>query len=391
MDKNNYNPENIVMYHMYQHGKDLINIIYNAIKQADLNKDIPYMLYFREELCEESRWYSDGLDTILVYPEILGLIDKYPNIERVHFQRYEKDAIEPALWIYETFLETCTGFYNIPLEDCKKYLADFRKRWLEYGYSEREPYRMELEFCLETGNMDKAAEIWDKLKEIKIESYDRKGAYINTKIKYYLLNNKKVKADGLADRDILRGQVNGSPIYFLVIRQVINYYLEYYIRHGNYKNAAEIAYKLEHYFDGGYRPGECNAEKETTRWASVMCAYVYNRPGQGLRIYKKHWKEWEEEKNPLYKFYEFKNAACFFKGIKNERDVVKFKPGNLFPLYNESNIYNTSSLCSYYYKGAEEIAKKFDKRNGTDKFTKELEKSFANACLDRLVKEDFNV
>ena len=379
MDKNEYNPEKIVMYHMSEHGKDLINIIYNVIKQADLHKDIPYMLYFREELCEESKWYSDGLDTISTYPEILGLIDKYPDIERVHFQKHEKDAIEPALWTYETFLETCTGFYDIPLEDCKRYLADFRKRWLEYGYNERKPYRMELEFCLETGNMDKAAEIWDKLKEMKIESYDHKGAYINTKIKYYLLNDKKVKADGLAVQGVLRGQANGSFRYFLVTRQVISYYLEYYIQHGDYKNTPEIAHKMEHYFDGGYRHYEWIPEKETTLWASVMCAYVYKRPGQGLRIYKKHWKDWEEEKNPRYKFYAFKNAACFFKGIENQKDSVKFKPGNLFPLYNESNIYNTRSLCSYYYKGAEEIAEKFDRRNGTDKYIKELEMSFANA------------
>ncbi len=26
-----------------------------------------------------------------------------------------------------------------------------------------------------------------------------------------------------------------------------------------------------------------------------MCAYAGKKPGRGLRIYKKHWKDWEDE------------------------------------------------------------------------------------------------
>ncbi len=73
-------------------------------------------------------------------------------------------------------------------------------------------------------------------------------------------------------------------------------------------------------------------------------------------------------------------AACFFKGIKKQRDkdTVKIYVDNSFPLYNGSNVYKLDSLIEYYYNGAKEIAGKFDNRNGTSKFIDELNMSFKN-------------
>ena len=148
--------------------------------------------------------------------------------------------------------------------------------------------------------------------------------------------------------------------------------MEYYILDGNYKKAAESAYILEH---------SGSQAKEFKPWASFMCGYVHSRPSHSLRIYKKHWKECHEEHNPGDRYDSFKYIACFFKGLWKEKstDTVKLMLDSSFPLYNKENIYNTRNMAEYYYKEAEEIAKKFDKRNGTDKYIKELEMSFANA------------
>ena len=98
-----------------------------------------------------------------------------------------------------------------------------------------------------------------------------------------------------------------------------------------------------------------------------------------MRIYKKHCQEWEEERNPFTKFFSYKCAACFFKGLQKAKDTVKIHFPASFPLYNIDNIYKISALMEYYYKGAEDIAAKFDQRNGTDKFTNGLRITFKNA------------
>jgi len=98
-------------------------------------------------------------------------------------------------------------------------------------------------------------------------------------------------------------------------------------------------------------------------------------------IEKTDGKEWEKESDQYERFYEFKDAACFFKALKSEKDTVtvKLDADDKFPLYNKDMVYSIDSLCNYYYKGAEDIAKKFDKRNRTSKFINELGMSFANA------------
>ena len=54
--------------------------IRSAINQADLNKDIPYMMFFREELCDESYWFVDELEVVTVYPEFLAIMDRYSSL-----------------------------------------------------------------------------------------------------------------------------------------------------------------------------------------------------------------------------------------------------------------------------------------------------------------------
>ncbi len=61
-----------------------------------------------------------------------------------------------------------------------------------------------------------------------------------------------------------------------------------------------------------------------------MCAYVYTNTGRGLRVYKKHWRDIENEQRPGYMYVSFKDAACFFMGLKKVKgkDTIKL-PGTI--------------------------------------------------------------
>lgn len=348
------------------------------------------MLLSMLELCEEAAWYSDKADTVKVFKEILAISDSHPELETGEFTSYAswKDFM---LWTYETFLDAVKSFYNIPLEECKSYISDFGRRWTAYGYDSKEPYRMELELCLETGSIKEAAALWEKYIKIPAiyNSQNKNGylckntklySYLPTEIKYYLANNQLQKAKKILDRIQETHFTAGIGHVYSVQQRARRIFLEYYIINGNYEEAAEISYILEH---SNYD------EKEFISWASFMCSYVYTRTGRGLRIYRNHWEEWENEKNPQYRYYIFKNAACFFKALKKARNTntIKIRTGNTFPFYNEDKIYDTGILYSYYYKKAAEIAKKFDQRNGTDCYIKRLETSISNAGKKEMQKQ----
>ncbi len=370
MYNNGYDPETLVHnYRRIAHGKARAGAIRSAINQADLNNDIPYMMFFREELCDESYWFVDELEVVTVYPELLAIMDRYPETRPVKFAG-DRDNILNILNTYKDLLDVCTSFYQIPMEDCINFHNDFMKRWLAYGRTAREAYHMFFDLYLETGDLDNAAKFLDKLKKVPAEAYDCVACAITGEIKYYLLNNEKDKADKLAEK-VYDGTYRCNSRWSDSILKLRRSYLKYYILHGDYEKAAEITYLMEH------SGSQINAYN---KYASFMCAYVHIKPGRGLRIYKKHWKEWQEENNQYDRYYNFKDAACFFKGLETERsrNTVRLELDRRFPLYNEENIYNIKSMSKYYYKEAEDIARKFDKRNTTDRFIKELEMSFAN-------------
>ena len=159
-----YNPERLVYnYRMLGHGKARADAIRYAINQADLNNDIPYMVFLREELCHEASWFADELDVVTVFPELLALLDRHPDAGITPFQKSSNHTLD-VLHMYGHLLDACTSFYQIPYDDCIKFHNDYKKRWLAYGRGAREPYHDFTEFSLESGDMDNAKKFLYKLK-----------------------------------------------------------------------------------------------------------------------------------------------------------------------------------------------------------------------------------
>ena len=101
-----------------------------AIQQADLNNDIPYMVFFRQEFCNEAMWYADEIDIYTVFPELLSLIDRYPDTEPV---LPNNDIMEDVLYIYGSMVVDSSDYYQIPFKECERLFDDYTKRMTSAG------------------------------------------------------------------------------------------------------------------------------------------------------------------------------------------------------------------------------------------------------------------
>ncbi len=370
----NYNPQKLkAAYGRLGHGKAKADAMRYAIQQADLNNDIPYMVFFRQEFCNEAMWYADEIDIYTVFPELLSLIDRYPDTEPVLPNNDINDIMEDILYIYGSMVVDSSDYYQIPFKECERLFDDYTKRMTSAGYSASLPYRYRAAFYTETGHSAKAAEYFNAYKKCPADPDECPGCLTTSEIHYYLFNNMKEKADQLAAKiedGTIACREDAANKSFSLLRLKINY-VEYYIMHGDYERAAECSDVLR---------CKNRQEREFVAPDFEMCSYVYKNPGHGMNLYRNHWHEWEKDRDPYDKFISFMCAACFFKGIKKQRDkdTVKIYADNSFPLYNGSNVYKLDSLIEYYYNGAKEIAGKFDNRNGTSKFIDELNMSFKN-------------
>ena len=83
---------------------------------------------------------------------------------------------------------------------------------------------------------------------------------------------------------------------------------------------------------------------------------------------------WDQKK--VYDFY--KGAYVCFHELAKNKDTVTLSLPEEFPMYNKSGSYNCKELEQWFYEQAEATGNKFDKRNNSNYFKKNL--SLALAC-----------
>ncbi len=367
-----YNPEILKKhYDILPHGKAKESAIREAIYEADKNSDVPFMVFFREELCSEANFYGNAMYMMTVFPELLSIIDKYPDTPTTQFDGVYDNALDHILWIYKWVIIKCSSFYQIPLEDCKKFFADFKKRYINYGYSLKPYYRAVYYFY--NFNKEEEDKAFNKFMAAKRDSNsDCQACERNTEIEFYLNNGNFNKALQLSE-DIENFQLRCLNGYYDSWIRVKMSFLNYYIDNGNFEEASKTAHLLEPYIDN---------RTEFLQWGTIINCYAHTNPGRALRIYKKYWKELEKGGTPLDEFDILKNTCCFFWVIKKQgKESIKFNADISFPLYRKDKTYSTDGLYNYYYLRAEDIALKFDKRSNTDKCIKTLEKALKIADI----------
>ena len=351
-----------------EHGKSRIAAIRFAIRLADENHDLPYQLGFRMDLCYESNFYHDSMDMMVVFPEALALVDKFPDIPATPDADWYKNGLARVLDVYKWVINTCDAFYQIPYEDCMKFFEDFKRRSIAFGYNLK-PYYKTLYNFFEVIDEAQAEQYFKEFQKLpKDDNGDCKACDRNFEISYYLFRKKRVDiADKLA-KDIENMQLRcGTNTNYAWLR-LKGRYLEYYLEQKDYEKAGEYVRLLEQ-----YSRNEKMSEYDYDD--AFFLFYTHMDMGKALKIYKKDWKEWFEERCPYERFYLDSRIALFFRELGKQRkgNTIKLKLNPTFPLYSEDGIYSIQELEKFYYNNAKDIAVKFDQRNGSKYYQKELE------------------
>ncbi len=272
--------------------------------------------------------------------------------------------MDHILWIYKWVVEECASFYQIPMEDCIKFFEDFKKRSQSYGYNLRPYYKAFYYFY--DWDKEKADKAFHNFERIPRDgNSDCHACERNTEIEFYLKNGNFRKAAKLS-ADIEDFRLTCGDHWSAWLRMKILFF-DYYMDNCEFEKATEIALILER---------RISDKKEFQIWGNIINCYAHTKPGRALRVYKKYWRTLEDWRTPQDLFESMMNTCCFWHVIKlGGKETAKLDLDNSFPLYNEDKSYNIEDLYNYYYNKAEDIARKFDKRNNADSYIKKLNKS----------------
>lgn len=364
--EDHYDPEELERgFDDMEHGKARTDAIRSAIEAADAHGDTPFRIFFRLKLCEESCFYGDSMDMMVVFPEVLAIIDRYPDTPSTCFDSGYADEMDHVLWVYKWVISNCKDFYQIPMEDCLKFFEDFKRRSQAYGYNLR-PYYSYLYDFYEEIDPEKAREAFFAFESLPRDgNCDCKACEQNNRIEFWLKNGEPERARELAagiENFTLRCGHDRMSAWL----RLKSHYMQYHLRREEFEEAGKYCRILER---------QTLQDTEFQCWDNFLYCYACrDMLGRALRIYKAHWKDWLEERDPSEVYDNSINIAHFFKKLQQEResDTIKLSLDTAFPLYRESGEYSISELYCYYYDRAEDMADKFDRRNGTSHYHDKL-------------------
>lgn len=360
-----YNPRSLKKsYERLEHGKARMDGISYAIQEADNQKDAAYGIYFRMEMCEESMFYGDRLRILTIFPKMLALIDQNPDIDRRYRDVFCEELGDQMLYCYEWMLFAAVDYYQISFEDFNRFQEDYKRRCLSYGYELRSYYAFMYDFYRPI-DPELAREYFHKFKETKRDYHAGcEACERDMEIEFYLREGNLKKAEKLS-KDILSYKLTCPVKNSAWLRMNVSY-IRYYLDLKDFEKAEEYCRLVE---------SNQNGEKGWDRFDYYIYCYAHTDPGKALRVFKQRWKTEQEWKCPLDVFEMDKYISGFFYELEKFQNVTELKIefDNSFPLYRENQTYTVKELFHYYDKRAEKLADKFDARNGTDFFHKELE------------------
>lgn len=359
-----YNPDELInAYKKLSHGKAKISGIREAIRQADEQNDVPYQIYFREQLCYESNFYEDDLDMLVVFPEMLALYDRNPNTPLTKQGRNDHwNMTTCILWVYKWVIASTTYFYQVSKKDILNFCEDYKQRSLAAGYNLRPYYSLLYEFYVQAGEQalaDKYFHLFEHTPRDRMS--DCKACDQNEIVEFYLKHDEFETAVRLS-KDLESGvlQCNSGRSYLRLKR----HYLDYYLQKKDYETAGTYLQEIL----------RKRASEDDITIRELHC-YSYLNLSKALTTYKKNWKEWITSRYS-YDLYSSAATCCiFFRELMKHRtrQTIKIAYDSTFPLYHEGNSYRIADLYDFYYAQAYDFAKKFDTRNETDAYWKKLQ------------------
>ncbi len=144
-------------------------------------------------------------------------------------------------------------------------------------------------------------------------------------------------------------------------------YLEDDYRRGDYKAAAPTAEAL-------YRKGNNDRSNLDYVGAVLHCwAHTDNDRAVALAESRLNWRigMWDQLLTYLYD----KGAWLTFRELAKRMETVKLELPREFALWQEDGEYRSQELADWFYAQASETAQRFDRRNGSDWFCRDLELS----------------
>lgn len=340
-------------------GAPKMGALLEAIRQADEAKEDFWRLYFRYIYAYEATFRDDATKAISTAAEFSSIFEE------------NQDALgdiggETYLMITQMGIDPILFLPQITKAQWEKLMEQFYILVQRYGLGMR-TYWWQMTRFWQYIDKEKSLEYFEKFWDTERDDLsDCEACEYSYGVRMSLLMGNKEEAD----RYMRPLEEQRISLCSDVPQSAWLAYLEDALDRGDLEAAAPLADKL-------YRKGSRDKSDLSYIGAALRC-WAYTNSDKAIARLTQHleWTIdiWDQKK--LYDFY--KGAWVCFREKRKKQDKVVLDLPKKFPLYREDRSYSTRELEEWFYRQVKTISQRFDQRNGSDYFAKDM--ALACAC-----------
>lgn len=332
-------------------------LIDQAVRLADAHQDERLSFDLRGYLIEVGTFRGAPEMALAAFTWCLGMCDRRPD---------EFDETE-LLWSYKWIANELWDFPQLSREQIESSFQDMTRRYQRAGYGLGPIYKLRMRKSLECGD-DGHAEYFEKWRNAPhdVAASDCVACEQNDLV-CYLGDTGDYEQALRAAQPIIDGRMHCAEIPHLTYALLPHVYF-HLGQHGEAEKVQRRGYKLIH----------DNPEflREVARHLEYLS--LAGQFDRGVTLFEKH-LGWAMEAFRLGASFQFHLAAAMLlRGLRRQgRPELKLRLPRDFAGYREDGRYPLPVLSEEVERTVNELAKRFDQRNGNDHFAQTRDRAYA--------------
>lgn len=327
-----------------EHGTSRIAAIKMLIAQADGSRDHGKSMRLRDALIRESVFYSDSLDSVIVFPELLKLFDDHPD------SGYDARSL---MWCFKYIIENAPDFSQLSYSKCFEFFDLFKQRLEQYGYSLRTYYH-KLTCLYLLLDPTKINDTYARYLQCRRDTISDCPACEKQFEVTYTLVSRGIEEALTVARPILANRMTCAEVPQITYVS----FLCYYICVQDESNARVFFEKVYDLISG---------DIDFLRNIFELLLYCrYWDHDKGIECFCENAANEAASHNAFDCFHFSLGAYHFWNALAKERETVSLNLPIPLACPHDESVYRCSELAAYYYRRALTFADRLDARNRTN-------------------------
>lgn len=333
-------------------GPAQVAVLEAAVRHADATQDDGLSYEARSLLIRAAVFGGCSERAITALSWCLAKSDKDP----------ERFPVYNLMWQYKWIVPSLPEFPTISREQILRMVDDFASRTDRLGWGTRTVEYLRWKVAFDMGDFDVAADCYKSWKKLKRDQNSDCHACETDAVVEFLIIMGQDEDALQAAQPIFNGSLGCAEVPEVTHGIIITPLL----RLGRVEEAGE-------HFQSGYRKVSRNPEFLETVGRFMIYLIRADRLNDAARLFRKHLSWSLASREGLAKFRFDTAAALFLERLAESRKKFKAQLPESFPGYQESGQYITADLAAELRRGASDLAAQFDRRNGNDYYSRQLD------------------